>query len=134
RTSNIEHRTSNEKQIRRVRGRPTTEAPRKRRWTHQLWQDGPKDVKVPSASSTARLERAKLFMPDRGTCVTPSFSETPPSVKPPKTNDLPIVITRTIANRQLVVAMSSAATATGVRHELTLTEARALCPGLVNFE
>ena len=84
--------------------------------------------------SAIQLKRAKLFMPDRGTCVTPSFSQQSPPAKPPQTNDPPMVVTRTVANRQLVVAMSSSAAASGVRPDLTLTEARALCPGLMNFE
>ncbi len=78
--------------------------------------------------------------------MTPSIRANGPSymkpVPPPvqrSTNtatpkDRPIVITRTVANRQIVVAMSSAAGATGVRPGLTLTESRALCPDLANVE
>jgi protein ImuB len=39
-----------------------------------------------------------------------------------------------VANRQIVVAMSSSAAAMGVRPGLTLTESRALCPDLANAE
>jgi protein ImuB len=137
--------------IRRVRGRPTNDPPRKRRWTHQLWQDGPKDLKVTSiadrSSATNAIQpRSKLFMPSRGICMTPSIRANGPSymkpVPPPvqrsanvtTAKDRPIVITRTVANRQIVVAMSSSAAAMGVRPGLTLTESRALCPDLSNAE
>jgi protein ImuB len=141
-TSNVEHQTPQVTQPRRIHGRPTNDPPRQRRWTHQLWQDGPKDMTMPPAAaprasaddpSASRLKRAKLFMPDRGTCVTPSFSQAAPA-RPSRTNEPPLVVTRTMANRQLVIAMSSSAAANGVRRDLTLTEARALCPGLMNFE
>jgi protein ImuB len=52
----------------------------------------------------------------------------------PRLHDLPIVITRTIANRQLVVNASDSATQMGVHSGLTLTESNAICPGLVHFE
>jgi protein ImuB len=46
----------------------------------------------------------------------------------------PTVITRTIASRQLVIAISDSAAASGAREGMTLTEARALCPGLQQFD
>jgi protein ImuB len=90
----------------------------------------------------ARFARPKLFMPDRGVCMTPSIRASAPSCMKPvprpksvsKLSELPLVITRTVANRQLVIAASRAAAACGVRNDLTLTEARALCPGLSNFD
>jgi protein ImuB len=39
--------------VRRARGRPTTAAPRKRRWNHQLWYDGPRDIPFPPVSADA---------------------------------------------------------------------------------
>src|SRR2546430_5479615 len=46
----------------------------------------------------------------------------------------PLVLVQTTANRQVVVAMCSQARAQGVRAGLSLAQARALCPGLVNAE
>src|SRR6185295_3605373 len=85
---------------RRIRGRPTNDPPRQRRWNHQMWQDGPRDLKVTSAG------RPKLFMPDRGICMTPGVRASGPSyIKPvpppvtrptqtPKTNEPPMAIVR----------------------------------------
>jgi protein ImuB len=134
-----------------------------RRWQHQLWYEGPLDQKFPPQSAStsqpdsngdldnsirdrARFARQKLFMPDRGICMTPSIRASGPSYMKPipapvqrpkiveQLSEPPLVITRTVASRQIVVAASNAAAACGVRADLTLTEARALCPGLKNFD
>src|SRR5439155_11647692 len=113
---------------RRIRGRPTNDPPRQRRWTHQMWQDGPRDLKVTSAG------RPKLFMPTRGICMTPAIR--PSAAKPtsvPKVDEPPLAIVRTVANRQEIVAVSPAALNLAIRSGLTLTEGRALCGGLVAF-
>ncbi|HYE20231.1 MAG TPA: DNA polymerase Y family protein [Tepidisphaeraceae bacterium] len=46
----------------------------------------------------------------------------------------PIVLTRTVAERQLVVGACDAARAAGVRGGMTLAQARALCPGLTHAD
>ena len=104
-----------------------------------MWHDGPRDI--------APIGRSKLFMPDRGICMTPSIRAAGPSYmkptpapvqrpsNPPQPDDAPpMVITHTIANRQLITAASPAAVAFGVRVGLTLTEANALCPNLLHFD
>jgi protein ImuB len=53
---------------------------------------------------------------------------------PSKPLDQPIVITRTIANRQLVVNASDSASRMGVHPGLTLTESNAICPGRFHFD
>ena len=45
-----------------------------------------------------------------------------------------MVIVRTVAMRQEIVAVSTAALEHGIRSGLTLTEARALCPEVVSFD
>jgi protein ImuB len=77
-------------------------------------------------------------MPPRGICASPDIKAAPPvqraSISSRKQPDPPIVITRTIANRQLVVNTSISAAEKGVHPGLTLTEARALCPRLLQFD
>ena len=51
-----------------------------------------------------------------------------------KVDEPPLVLIRTVADRQLVVALSDEARMFGVRAGMTLTEARALCPRLVNAD
>src|SRR5262249_30435568 len=89
------------------RGR-RNEPPRQRRWPHQMWQDGPRDVNVASTG------RAKLFMPTRGICQTPGIRASgalylkplpPAQPKPDKPAQPPIAIAPTVANRQEFVAV-----------------------------
>jgi protein ImuB len=143
---------------RRVRGRPTTDPPRQRRWNHQLWSEGPREQPaLPPANTVATaidtcardvsgLGRSKLFMPARGTCMTPGVraagpSSVKPAPPPPRPKGVPaaqqhppLVLTRTVASRQLIVAASGEASSSGVRVGMTLTEGRALCPGLTHAE
>jgi protein ImuB len=161
-----------------VKGRPTTDPPRKRRWNHQLWQDGPKDVKVPPAAGprqfiaanlpngrdastraasneavdtcsrdVVRLGRGKMF-DTRGLCMTPGVRANGPSYMKPlpplarrpdeattrEGDEPPIVIIRTVANRQEIVFVSRSASTFGIRPGMTLTEARALCSKVVAFD
>jgi protein ImuB len=85
----------------------------------------------------------------RGLCMTPGVRAagpsymkplpSPPPVQRPadaKTrehDEPPMVIVRTVANRQEIVACSEAAMSFGIRAGLTLTEARALCAKVVAF-
>jgi protein ImuB len=81
----------------------------------------------------------------RGVCMTPGVRASGPSymkpVPPPimrqklgrdaqATKHPPLVLIRTVANRQLVVAASEETTAFGIRVGMMLTEAKALCPTL----
>jgi protein ImuB len=114
--------------VRRIHGRPTTGPPRQRRWNHQLWAQGPRDANVTSTG------RAKLFMPTRGACMTPDFRPVQKPSPVQTSDDPPLAIVRTVATRQEIVAVASAALHLGVRPGLTLTEGRALCGGLIAFD
>ena len=48
--------------------------------------------------------------------------------------DVPLILVRTTANRQVVVGMCAAARAQGVGAGMSLAQARALCPGMVYAE
>jgi protein ImuB len=65
---------------------------------------------------------------------SPVRRATSPTDSRPWLQDKPIVITRTIANRQLVVNASNSASQMGVHPGLTLTESNAICPGLLHFD
>lgn len=142
-----------------MKGRPTNEPPRQRRWNHQLWYEGPRDQ--PAIDTCARetpiVGRAKMLSTGRGVCMTPGVRASGPSymkpVPPPVSRGLgilpersmkklgrdaqatvhtPLVLIRTVASRQLIVATSDEAIALGIRIGMTLTEAKALCPNLTH--
>ena len=91
-----------------------------------------------------QMGRGKMF-DTRGICMTPGvraagpsyMKPLPPPVQRPADvrphEEPPLVIVRTVANRQEIVACSDAAMTFGIRAGLTLTEARALCAKVVAF-
>ena len=97
------------------------------------------------ARDVVELGRGKMF-DTRGLCMTPGVRAAGPSyMKPlpppvrrpanPRAHDEPpLVIVRTVASRQEIVACSEAAARFGIRAGLTLTEARALCARVVAFD
>jgi protein ImuB len=122
----------------RAHGRLVT-VPRKRPWTHLLWREGPRDAK-PVFSREEKEEGAT-----RGVCMTPSIRANGPSylkaaprpvervkVRGGEGALAPLVLIRTVADRQVVVAVSEEARVVGVRTGMTLTEARALCAGVMH--
>jgi len=100
------------------------------------WDAGSRDV--------VQMGRGKMF-DTRGICMTPGvraagpsyMKPLPPPVQRPADvrphEEPPLVIVRTVANRQEIVACSDAAMTFGIRAGLTLTEARALCAKVVAF-
>ena len=103
------------------------------------------DAVATCARDVVQLGRGKMF-DTRGLCMTPGvraagpsyMKPLPPPVQRPanaETHDEPpLVIVRTVASRQEIVAVSDAATRFGIRPDLTLTEARALCAKVLAFD
>jgi protein ImuB len=85
--------------------------PRKRRWTHRLWIDGPKEIRPFQAQSTA-----------------PGVTHDASRITPP------LILIRTIATRQLVVAVFDRAHSSGIRPGMSLAQARALCAHVTHLE
>jgi protein ImuB len=134
--TNIEHPTSNiessigEKPkhiVSRSHGRVVT-VPRKRPWTHKLFREGPRDIKtIPGDVRDEHIAPLNIA----------PLSVAPPATRPkiiPRVQTPPMVLIRTVASRQLIVAASDECGASGMRVGMTLTEGRALCPRLIHFD
>ncbi|HEV2295097.1 MAG TPA: DNA polymerase Y family protein [Tepidisphaeraceae bacterium] len=103
------------------------------------------------------LARAKMLNIPRGVCMTPGVRASGPSymkpVPPPISSGLgvspeilkrkpgqdaqataypPLVLIRTVANRQIIVAASDEVISSGIRIGMTLTEAKSLFPNLTH--
>ncbi|MGB7158779.1 MAG: hypothetical protein WBD40_11970 [Tepidisphaeraceae bacterium] len=85
-------------------------------------------VRAPGASSMKPVPPPI----SRGLGVSPEFSTIKLGRDAQATVYPPLVLIRTVASRQLVVAASDEAIAFGIRIGMTLTEAKALCPTLMH--
>ena len=77
----------------------------------------------------------KFISPSPLLPIAPSvFFSASPRLRVPASPRLPLIITRTVADRQLIVAASSEAKAHGIRPGMTLTQARALHTGVLHAD
>jgi protein ImuB len=90
---------------------------RVRRWTHEMWIHGPAPLGGARGAVSLKTNSRAATNPPQ------SFSDEPP-----------LVLVRSVASRQIIVAVDESARARGIRPGMTLSEARAIYASIVHAE
>jgi protein ImuB len=90
---------------------------RVRRWSHEVWIEAPRKNLMSAGPAPARSAAACLKSEIRGST---ELAEVNPQ------SEIPLVLVRPVAQRQIIVAVNYAARSSGIRPGMTLSEARAI--------